>query len=302
MTETAVTAAKNATAVSTIGSLFRDQGLPARLAGVAPPGFDAARLVRQAAVAFRATPGLRATDPASVQIALCQLAELGLFLAGGEAYLIPRRSKKTGGMECTLQIGCGGWIKLALQTGRIRDIDAVVVYEADHFKVRMGSGPGYTVEHEPDFCEDRGRMKLAWAFAELTTGYTRHLFMPKSEILAAKAKADPNSAAWADFEAMMWRKVAIKRLARQIAMGSILLARAAALDGDQSEPEPIDVSDAADATAVAATDDALPAPLPQPAPSAPPPATRSRRSAATAPAPREPDEHRGDDPPPSTEV
>ena len=66
----------------------------------------------------------------------------------GEAYLIPFKNNKKGGVyECQFIVGYKGLMLLARRSGEVANIDALTVYENDEFDLSYGFDPALI--HKP---------------------------------------------------------------------------------------------------------------------------------------------------------
>ena len=92
------------------------------------------RIMRIALTAFRKVPTLAECDPVSVLAAVIQASQLGLEVQqNGEAFLVPFDK------ECQLIPGYKGLMKLARNSGLVRDIFAHEVRAKDHFDYDLGA-------------------------------------------------------------------------------------------------------------------------------------------------------------------
>lgn len=199
-----------------------------------PKHLSAERMTRITLTALRQNPKLAQCTAASFLGSVMQLCQLGLEpnTVLGQAYLIPRQSKKTGTMECTIVIGYGGMISLAYRSGMVDVIDADVVREGDKFSERRGTSP--CIEHEPSQHRAGKPLTHVYAVAWLK-GATRPLqkTLTRGEVDERRARsAQPDSGPWkTDYEAMA-RKTAIRSLWPLLPKASELtmMSQAAALD------------------------------------------------------------------------
>lgn len=92
------------------------------------------RIMRIALTAFRKVPTLVECDPVSVLAAVIQASQLGLEVQqNGEAFLVPFDG------ECQLIPGYKGLMKLARNSGLVRDIFSHEVRVKDHFDCDLGA-------------------------------------------------------------------------------------------------------------------------------------------------------------------
>ena len=195
--------------------------LDARLKNLAK--FCAARvkpetLVRLAIFEFSQNEWLRRCTPESIYGSLILSAQMGLEPGGlrGLAYLVPYKGK------CTLIPGWRGLVHLALKSKAVKSIQPYLVYEADHFKVWLGTSP--RIEHEPSLDADRGRIIAAYAVAHLENGMTDQEVMPIEELvrirdMAAKSRGGKDGPAYQEWEGEMYRKAPVRRLCKRLPLG-----------------------------------------------------------------------------------
>ena len=134
-----------------------------------------------------------------------QCAQLGLKPnVNGEAYLIPFKNNKKGGVyECQFIVGYKGLMLLARRSGEVANIDAQTVYENDEFELSYGFDP--MLVHKPYLKGDRGKPVGFYATVMLKDGGKSAHYMTVED--AQKygkrySKAYNNSPWTTDFEAM----------------------------------------------------------------------------------------------------
>lgn len=134
-----------------------------------------------------------------------QCAQLGLKPnVNGEAYLIPFKNNKKGGVyECQFIVGYKGLMLLARRSGEVANIDAQTVYENDEFELSYGFDP--MLVHKPYLKGDRGKPVGFYATVMLKDGGKSAHYMTVED--AQKygkrySKAYNNSPWMTDFEAM----------------------------------------------------------------------------------------------------
>jgi recombination protein RecT len=161
-------------------------------------------------------PKLLECDKQSVMAGAMTAAQLGLEIdpALGRAYLLPYRDNKRG-MIAQLIVGYKGFIDLFYRSGMADGIQACEVYERDHFRVRRGLEP--ILEHEPFEGDDAGPLKCSYAIASLKGGGKVWEVANKRDIARArKASRGAHSeySPWNTAEGEMWKKTAIRKLAK----------------------------------------------------------------------------------------
>lgn len=188
------------------------------------------RMVRLVCAAASRDEKLASCTPLSILRSLSQAASMGLepFDGRNEVHLVPRWNKKGNGgrgcMEATCLVGYPGLIRLACDTGKVRNIDARVVYAADTFEVEYGIEP--RILHRPSFSKDRGDMVAVYAVAHLSDGGTQFEVLAAHEVDAIRdrSKDKDGFSPWKSDYAEMARKTAVRRLAKYLPKSRALAA------------------------------------------------------------------------------
>lgn len=157
------------------------------------------------------SPKLFQCTHASVYKAALEIAQLQLEpnTPLQEAFLIPYKNGPN--MECQVQIGKNGWIKLAHRTGRVRSVNALAVFEGEEFVWQPVKDP--EIIHYPDVSiGQNAKLVAAYAWADLTDGTRIYEVLRKREIDARIRKFGGRSLAWRDYPDRMACRSAIKRL------------------------------------------------------------------------------------------
>ncbi len=183
------------------------------------PGFVDA-VIRTAIVEMSKNDKLAVCSQESIFFAVVRACQFGLVAGGGlaRAYLIPRYNKEKGVSEAELQIGYEGIIDILKRSGEVTAVVTRVVFEKDQFVHRFTSKEGEMLDHTPCYDEDRGNAKGVYAVAFLANGQSQVEYVTAGEISKIKAKAMGGGARgpWAEFPHQMWRKSAVKRLAKYL--------------------------------------------------------------------------------------
>lgn len=208
----------------TVGQLI--ENMKPQIARALPKHMDPDRMARIALTVLRQTPALARCTPESFLGALMTASQLGLEPGPlGEAYLVPY------GTTATFIPGYRGLIKLAWQSGQLRNIDAHVVYDGDDFDYEYGLNP--FLRHKPTRGE-AGRASEVYAVATLLNGGSAFVVMSISQVEAIRKRSKSgNNGPWvSDWEAMA-KKTAIKQLIRFLPLSVELqtLNTAVHLDG-----------------------------------------------------------------------
>lgn len=242
------------------------------IARALPQHMNADRMARIALTAFRQNPGLANCDPRSVFGAVVQSSQLGLEIGlMGEAFLVPfSKSVKDGAgnwikvSEAQLIPGYTGLIKLARNSGLVKDIYAHEVRQKDKFQIVQGLDR--SLVHEPlskdGFPADedeRGPLTGFYAVAVFKDGTTSFITMSVKKVnsirdksqgyiaacAAAKKYNKANSSPWVtDYEAMGLKTV-IRALCKWMPKSPELAAAVALEDANangqrqQNDPKEI---------------------------------------------------------------
>jgi recombination protein RecT len=181
------------------------------IARALPKHLDADRLARIAATVIKSNPRLLECTAESLLGSLMLSAQTGLEPGPlGHAYLVPRRNRRAGTMECQWQIGYKGIIELARRSGQLESIEARIVHEDDLFSFSYGLNP--TLEHRPLFTPG-APVTAVFGLARFKGGGHYFLVMPTQQIEAARQRSTtPDAGPWiSDYEAMA-QKTVIRRM------------------------------------------------------------------------------------------
>lgn len=228
-----------------------------RIEEIAPKHLTADRLVRLATLAVSRSPQLLACTPQSVLVSVMEASRLGLEIGGclGEAYLVPFKNNKNGGvMEAQFIPGYQGLLKLVYQTGQIKAIVFGVVREGDLFvpprKKADKDGLVTTFEHEERAPSSAQRTHV-YAVAQMMNGGIASVCLTAQQmrehvdrIPAAKFGMSVwQSKVPADLDAM-WIKTALRRLCKYLPKSAELAdaIEASAKDEYESESEIFDAT------------------------------------------------------------
>jgi recombination protein RecT len=156
-------------------------------------------------------------NPGVFLAALLDAARLGLEPGTEQYYLTPRKVK--GQLEILGIVGYQGLIELMYRAGAISSVVAECVYEYDTFSYTPGLDE--IPRHEIDWDrEDRGRLRLVYAFARMKDGATsKVVVLNRAAIQKIKAKsqgADSDYSPWTTNEPAMWLKSSVRQLAKWI--------------------------------------------------------------------------------------
>lgn len=193
------------------------------IARVLPNQMSPERMARIATTALKQTPALARTTPESFLGALLTSSQLGLEPGPlGEAYLVPY------GNVCTFIPGYRGLVKLARNSGQLKDIWSEIVCANDTFRRTLGLHRDLV--HIPAD-GPRGGPTHVYAAAELRDGGRPFVVLTVAEVEAirSRSRASKNGPWVTDWEAMA-RKTAVRQLAKWLPL-SAEMAAAVTLDG-----------------------------------------------------------------------
>lgn len=181
---------------------------------VLPSHLDDAQWLRLAEGLLRRDPALARVaidNPASFFAALLECARLGL-VPGDTYHLLPF------GRDVVGVVDYQGEIELMYRAGVVTAIVCEVVYADDRFSYRPGDE---RPDHRPDwFATSRGEMLGVYAYARLKGGGTSAVVvLGKNDIEQIKAvskTARRSDSPWQQWPDRMWRKTAIKQLAKLV--------------------------------------------------------------------------------------
>lgn len=171
----------------------------------------AEKIIRIAANAVSKTPALAQCDGTKLWLAVQEVAAMNLTIGPRGAYLVPYQS------DVTVIVSPHGLIELAYRHPLVKSVQARVVREGEPFNIAYAPEP--VIVHSPVIGGTSGALIGAYAIIDLTTGARVVEWMPKAEILKAKAvsrAANSASSPWAKWEEEMWRKTVLKRAMKYV--------------------------------------------------------------------------------------
>jgi recombination protein RecT len=200
--------------------------------------------------------------PHSLLRATAEAAELGLSLnqALKEADILPVWSPN--GTVAQMRPRYMGLLKLARQSGEMKEIYAHEVRDGDEFDYAYGLDK--KLHHKPG--SKRGKLTHVYCVWETKDGVKSFEVLDEERVLKSRDKSEGwkafaagkiKSTPWKDDEAEMWRKTAVRAASKYMPMSSDKFAAAVAIDnarevgeaviltpdGDvQSDPEAVDIT------------------------------------------------------------
>jgi recombination protein RecT len=182
-------------------------------------------LVRQAITIIKGSDSLQRCSEFSLLTSIAEVAQCGLSLDLhlGQCYLVPFSN------VATVMYGYRGLIELARRSGEVLDMVGEIRYSKDQFQIRLGTDR--SLMHVPlDAPESkRGERLGAYAIATLARSGTVFEYMDADQILrirngVIKRKKSDKPSVWeTEHENEMWRKTAIRRLAKRMPQSPALI-------------------------------------------------------------------------------
>lgn len=172
--------------------------------------------------AIKKTPALLDADRATLFGAIFTSAELGLEpnTPMQLAFILPYKRK--GHLEAQFQIGYQGWIEIMQRNPKVESIDSGIVYDKEKWHYNKGLRVPFS--HEPLPPKNRGVALGAYAIAwikgsekpKVTFLYKEEIDMFKAISQGAASEYSPWNDEAKDPMKWMWRKTAIKQLAKEL--------------------------------------------------------------------------------------
>lgn len=151
-----------------------------KINGTAYRGFDAARMAAGLMQAAAKEPKLLEATPASLFLALSNIARWGLDIGEG-AHLVAIGGRAEAWPDYR------GLKALAMRQGIIRHMEEAVVYAGDDFEYALGTDP--ILRHKPCVESKRGELVGAYSVITLRFGVRTFHYMPIGDIERIRAKS-----------------------------------------------------------------------------------------------------------------
>lgn len=190
------------------------------------------KMVRLVCAATLRQPDLAACTPLSILNAMMSAAtyDLGVCDGSNEGYLVPynckvkdSQGKERWEKQAQFIPGYQGLVKKAIESGKIRNIEARVVHAKDAFDYELGITP--TIKHRPHLGADRGEIIAVYAVAFLVDGSTQFEVMAKDEIDAIKNRGkEKKFSPWESDYSEMARKTVVRRLYKYLPKSKVMAA------------------------------------------------------------------------------
>lgn len=204
-----VAVVKKPSEIKTFGDLLT--WVRPQLDKILPKYITPERFFQLVVLASHKTPKLKECTPLSLINAIMSSARLGLEI-GSKAHLVPFKN------ECVLIPDYRGLADLARNGGKVRHIDARVVYTDDDFDFALGDKP--FVKHRPKLRavagpKGDGDIIAFYAVAQMPDGFSAFEVMSKAEVDAIRGRSRAkDDGPWVSDYPMMGRKTVLKRLCK----------------------------------------------------------------------------------------
>jgi len=161
-------------------------------------------------------PKLMAADPKTVLGGVMLAAQLRLEIGAGlgEFWLTPRKDK--GKDICLPVIGFQGFVKLALRSEMVTNVQSFLVREGDEFTYGANAERGMFYEWTPlDFEESRDWIGVV-ASARMKSGGTTWVYLTKEQVFKRRPHYWDKGTPWQTHEEEMSKKTAVRALAKYL--------------------------------------------------------------------------------------
>lgn len=208
---------------------IRDEidGMASQFQAALPPHIPVEKFIRVLMTAVNSNPDLAAADRRSMFEAAMKCAQDGLIPDGREAALVifnTNAAKKGEPAKWIKKVQylpmVWGIVKKVRNSGELTSIAANVVYENDTFEYFLGDEEG--IKHLPLLKGDRGAPIMVYAIAKTKDGGIYREVMTAGDVdVIRNFSKSKDSGPWAGpFALEMWRKSAIRRLAKRLPMST----------------------------------------------------------------------------------
>lgn len=207
--------------LSVIQSNLEEELIAAGVQSVLPDSVKMPTFTRCAAVAMASSKELVNADKDSVIMSLTQCAKDGLVPDNKEAAIVTFNTNVAGKGQPKQWVTkaqympmIDGVMKRARMSGQISVLSSKAVFSEDQFDYWMDEN-GEHINYRPTF--KGGEMRLAFAFAKLTTGELIVEVMSKSDVDKVRASSKTGTyGPWKDWYDRMACKVVMHRLAKRL--------------------------------------------------------------------------------------
>lgn len=216
----------------TLRDLINTDYFKGQVACALPRHLKPDRFIRVATTAMLRTPKLMKCNQESFLSCLLSLSALGLEPDGRLAHLIPFENRKAQTVECQLIVDYKGLVELVMRTGKVSNIHADKVCDADEFLYDLGE----VKQHKIDFRKPRGEAYAYYCVVRFKDGTTRAEVMSREDVEAIRKRSRAaDFGPWVtDFDEMA-KKTVFRRCFKWLP-ASTELAKAQDIDDDRRDP------------------------------------------------------------------
>ncbi|GAA1915009.1 hypothetical protein GCM10009775_04310 [Microbacterium aoyamense] len=207
---------------------------------------NSAAFVRAVLSEIGKSPDLMAADPKTLLGGVMLAAQLRLEIGSGlgEFYLTPRKDK--GRQICLPIIGYQGFIKLALRSEFVSNVQAFLVRRGDQFSYGANAERGMFYDWVPqDFEETRDWIGVV-ATAKMRAGGTTWVYLTRTQVIDRRPSYW-QSTPWKTNEDEMVKKTAVRALAKFLPKSTDL---GRALEADEAKVQQLKGLDEVEITRV----------------------------------------------------
>jgi len=189
-----------------------------------PPDITPEKFIRVIMTAVGQNPSILNGNRQTFYAACMKSAQDGLLPDGREAALVPF------GQDVTYMPMVSGILKKVRNSDELSSITSQMVHKNDRFRFWI-DGDGEHIDHEPLMFGERGEAIGVYALAKIKNGGLYIEVMDKAQVMAVKGASRAKGGPWAGaFEHEMWRKTAIRRLAKRLPMSTDKEGKESALE------------------------------------------------------------------------
>jgi len=187
------------------------EAMKPQFAAALPGHIRTDKFVRVVNTVLQNNPSLLELDRRSLYSACMRSAQDGLLPNGVEAAIVPFK-----GLAQYMPM-VAGILKKVRNSGELKSITAQMIYTKDRFRYYVDS-EGEHLEHEPNLFEDRGSAKGVYALATTKDGgvYIEVLSPEQVNAIRSMSRSKTNSPWDGPFAEEMWKKSALRRLAKRL--------------------------------------------------------------------------------------
>lgn len=186
-----------------------------------PQHITAERFKRTLLTAVQMNPDLLEADRRTLFAAAMRSAQMGLLPDGREGAITAFWNKSAGVKQCQFMPMYAGILKLIRNSGELATIDAILVHKNDRFTYHPGVDQ--VPVHEVDWFGDRGDAIGVYAVARMKTGDSYVEILNRRQIDQIRSVSrSKDSGPWVAWWEEMWRKTAVRRLAKRLPLSTDL--------------------------------------------------------------------------------